>query len=56
MWQAIDQCETNKPDCSTPAIVFKKNGKDPYIAIPFEVFCSMLQHQYDTGGINEQKK
>ena len=56
MWQAIEQCETNKPDYSSPAVVFKKNGKDPYIAIPFEVFCSMLQHQYDTGGINEQKK
>ena len=56
MWQAIDQCEANKPDCSAPAIVFKKNGKDPYIAIPFEIFCNMLQHQNDTGGINEQKK
>ena len=56
MWQAIDQCEANKPDCSAPAIVFKKNGKDPYIAIPFEVFCNMLQHQYDIGDINEQKK
>ena len=50
MWQAIDQCETNKPDCSAPAIVFKKNGKNPYIAIPFTVFCDMLQHEFDTGG------
>ena len=55
MWQAIDQCETNKPDRSTPAIVFKKNGKEPYIAIPFQVFCNMLQHEYDTGGRNEQE-
>ena len=46
IWRAIDQCETNRPDCSAPAIVFKKNGKDPYIAIPFEVFCDMLEHQY----------
>ena len=49
MWQAIEQCEANKPECSAPAIVFKKNGKNPYIAIPFEVFCDMLQLQYDTG-------
>ena len=56
MWQAIEQCETNKSDISAPAIVFKKNGKDPYIAIPFAVFCDMLQHEYDTGGTNEQKK
>ena len=49
MWQAIEQCEKNKPDSSTSAIVFKKNGKEPYIAIPFQVFCDMLQHEYDTG-------
>jgi len=49
MWQAIEQCETNKPDYSAPAVVFKKNGKDPYIAIPFKVLCDMLQHKYDTG-------
>ena len=53
MWQAIDQCETNKPDSSAPAVVFKKNGKNPYIAIPFEIFCDMLQHEYDTGGNSE---
>ena len=45
MWQAIDQCEANKPDCSAPAIVFKKNGKEPYVAIPFTVFCDMLQYE-----------
>ena len=49
MWQAIEQCEVNKPDGTKPAVVFKKNGKQPYIAIPFEVFCDMLQLQYDTG-------
>ena len=50
MWQAIDQCETNKPDCSAPAIVFKKNGREPYVAIPFALFCDILQHEFDTGG------
>ena len=45
MWRAIEQSEANKRDCSAPAIVFKKNGKEPYIAIPFTVFCDMLQHE-----------
>ena len=49
MWRAIEQCETNRPDHSTSAVVFKKNGKEPYIAIPFSVFCDMLQHEYDMG-------
>jgi len=49
MWQAIDQCENNKSDGRAPAVVFKKNGKEPYIAIPFQVFCNMLQREYDTG-------
>ena len=43
--RAIEQCEANKPDCSAPAIVFKKNGKQPYVALPFTVFCDMLQHE-----------
>ena len=47
MWQAIDQCENNKPDCTAPAIVFKKNQKDAYVAIPFLVFCDMLQLKED---------
>ena len=49
MWQAIDQCEGNKPEGTEPAVVFKKNGKQPYVAIPLTVFCDMLQLQYDTG-------
>ena len=48
MWQAIDQCENNKPDSTAPAIVFKKNQKDAYVAIPFLVFCDMLQLEEDT--------
>ena len=45
IWRAIEQCEANRPDCSAPAIVFKKNGKEPYVALPFTVFCDMLQHE-----------
>ena len=55
IWRAIEQCEGNKPDCSAPAIVFKKNGKEPYVAIPFTVFCDMLQHENE-GRVSEQKE
>ena len=47
MWQAIEQCENNKPGNTAPAVVFKKNGKEPYVAIPFTVFCDMLQLEED---------
>ena len=47
IWRAIEQCETNQPEHSSPAIVFKKNGKQPYVAIPFTVFCDMLQLEED---------
>ena len=55
IWRAIEQCEANKPDCSIPAVVFKKNGKEPYVAIPFTVFCDMLQFE-NKGRVNEQKE
>ena len=45
IWKAIEQCEDNNPDGSSPAIVFKKNGKQPYVAIPFGTFCDMLQYE-----------
>ena len=55
MWQAIEQCEENCKIPNIPAIVFKKNGKEPYVAIPFTVFCDMLQFENE-GRVNEQKK
>ena len=45
--KAIEQCETNNPEHSSPAIVFKKNGKQPYVAIPFRTFCDMLSFEND---------
>ena len=48
IWRAIEQSEANNPDHSSPAIVFKKNGKQPYVAIPFTTFCDMLQLEEDT--------
>ena len=56
IWKAIEQCETNRPDCSSSAIVFKKNGKEPYVAIPFTVFCDMLQAENETKENNGSHK
>ena len=56
IWRAIEQCETNRPDCSSPAIVFKKNGKEPYVAIPFTVFCDMLQYENERYVDGESKQ
>mgnify|MGYP003145887564 CR=1 FL=1 len=50
MWRAIDQCESNIKDCNTPAVVFKKNGKKPYVAIPFEIFCDILEYRHSQEG------
>ena len=55
IWRAIDQCESNRPDCSSPAIVFKKNGKQPCVAIPFTTFCDMLQYENERR-LNEEEK
>ena len=55
MWQAIEQCETNCTIPHVPAVVFKKNGKEPYVAIPFTVFCDMLQFENE-GRVSEQKE
>lgn len=45
IWRAIEQCEENNPDGSSPAVVFKKNGKQPYVAIPLDTFCYMLKFE-----------
>ena len=47
IWKAIDQCEVNATSNSLPAVVFKKNGREPYIAIQLNVFCDMLQKEYE---------
>ena len=55
IWRAIEQCEANKPDCSAPAIIFKKNGKQPYVAIPFTVFCDMLAFENERREVEQTK-
>ena len=47
IWKAINQASSNNRDCSAPAVVFKRNGTEAYVAIPFTVFCDMLQAEDD---------
>ena len=43
IWKAIEQCEGNNPDYSSVAVVFKKNRKDPYVAISLDVFIALIR-------------
>ena len=43
IWKAIEQCEGNNPDYSNIAVVFKKNRKDPYVAISLDVFIELIR-------------
>ena len=42
-WSAVEQCEANCKDNVSPAIVVKKNRKDPMVAIPLGVFIEMIK-------------
>jgi len=45
IWKAIEQCEENNPDGSNTAVVFKKNRKDPFVAIPLDVFIDLIREE-----------
>ena len=41
-WAAIEQAESNS-DGRTPAVVVKKNRREPYVAIPLESFIELIK-------------
>ena len=43
IWKAIEQCESNNHYYGDPAIVFKKNQKSPYVAIPLDAFIKLIK-------------
>ena len=47
IWKAIEQCESNNHYYDNPAIVFKKNRKDPYVAIPLDTFIELIREEVD---------
>lgn len=46
IWKAIEQTEAN---CKghTPMVVFKKNGKRAYVALPFDMFMNIYMGDKD---------
>lgn len=42
-WATVEQCESNCKEGITPAIVVKKNRKDPMVAIPLNVFLGLIK-------------
>ena len=44
-WATVEQCEANCKEGITPAIVVKKNRKNPMVAIPLDVFIEMIKEQ-----------
>ena len=51
IWKAIEQARENG-NGHTPMIAFKRNGVNPYVAIPFETFIKLC-HGLD-GGDNDR--
>jgi len=47
MWDSIDQCESNCDD-RVPVVVFKKNQRQPYVALPFVDFCNIIERIKDS--------
>jgi hypothetical protein len=46
IWDAIEQCKGNAKG-HTPLVVFKRNGHEPYAAIPFSHFISLVKEDVD---------
>jgi len=42
IYKAIEQCEANAKG-HTPTVVFKRNGMEPFIAIPLKVFMEIYK-------------
>lgn len=43
IWDALQQSAENAPDGITPAVVFKRNYSDTYVAIPFTHFLELIK-------------
>ena len=42
IWSSLKQCESNCEE-RTPALVFKRNQREPYVAIPFDKFLELIK-------------
>ena len=46
-WSAVEQAEANCKEGIIPAVVVKKNRKDPMIAMPFKSFMDLIEEKYE---------
>jgi len=51
-WECIKQTEANRKDCTAPALVIKKNRREPYVAIPLDIFIDIIEHLHYLEGYN----
>ena len=42
-WSSVEQCEANCKEGIDAVVVIKKNRKQPYIAVSFEVFLELIK-------------
>ena len=42
-WSSVEQCEANCKENISPAVVVKKNRKQPMVAIPFSMFLELIK-------------
>ena len=46
-WSSVEQAEANCKNGTTPAVVIKKNRKEPMVAIPLDKFIELIEDNYD---------
>ena len=46
-WSSVEQCETNCKENIVPAVVVKKNRKEPMVAIPLDSFIKLIKEKDD---------
>ena len=44
-WSSVEQAEANCKNGTTPAVVIKKNRKEPMVAIPLDKFIELIKER-----------
>lgn len=44
IWQALKQAKENSKEKHTPALIFRRNHEDTFIAIPFDKFLDLISN------------
>ena len=52
-WQSVSQCEDNCKEGLSPALIVKKNRRDPYVCIPIATFINMIKELNERYGMED---